>query len=79
MGEIKKLKTDESMRPVPKRIIRPCEWGLRSAIADMETQLGSIEAYNMLTDYAAQLKAEIDAGNAKPQNEYFSTHPRNVE
>ena len=64
---------------LPKPVVRPCEWGLRSAIMQMETQLGSIEAYNMLAEYAAKLKAKIDAGNGKKQDDYFATHPRNVE
>jgi hypothetical protein len=57
----------------PKRIVRPCDWGLRSAINGLETQLGTIEAYNRLAEAAHALKAQIDAGNAKPQNPMFAT------
>ena len=79
MTGITKINTASKTRPAPKRITRPCEWGLRSAISGLETQLGSIEAYNMLVDYAGKLKSKIDAGKAARQHEYFSTHPRNVE
>ena len=79
MAKIEKLKAKEQTRPLPKPIARPCEWGLRKAIMGMETQLGSVEAYNMLVRYAEALKAEIDAGKAKPQNPYFATDPRNVK
>lgn len=76
---IERLKTKENARQAPKRIVRPCEWGLRSAISGMESQLGTIEAYNMLVDYANKMKAQIDAGNAKAQLEYFATDPRSAK
>ncbi|WP_180541404.1 hypothetical protein [Nevskia soli] len=62
-------------RPAPKRIVRPCEWGLRGSVRDLETQLGTVEAYNRLCDAAAVLKAKIDAGNAEAQNRLFATDP----
>lgn len=58
--------------PAPKRIVRPCDWGLRGAIDALEVQLGTIEAYNRLAEAAHQLKAQIDAGNAKAQNPMFA-------
>ena len=56
----------------PKRIMRPCDWGLRTAIRDLETQLGTIEAYNRLAEAAHALKAQIDAGDARPQHPLFA-------
>ncbi|WP_454826085.1 hypothetical protein [Paraburkholderia xenovorans] len=64
-----------SDRPAPRRIVRPCEWGLRAAITDMETQMGTVEAYNRLCDAAQQLKAKIDRGDAQAQNRLFATDP----
>jgi hypothetical protein len=58
--------------PVPKPIVRPCDYGLWLAIQNMECQLGSIEAYNRLARAAHALKAQIDAGDAKPQNPLFA-------
>jgi hypothetical protein len=34
-----------SDRPAPKRIMRPCEWGLLATVRDLETQMGTVEAY----------------------------------
>lgn len=63
-------------RPLPKRIMRPCDWGLWRAVSELEVQLGSVEAYNRLADAAAALKAKIDAGRAQPQNPVYAVHPR---
>ena len=57
----------------PARMARPCDYGLMGAITALETQLGSIEAYNRLAEAAHALKAQIDAGKAKPQNPMFAT------
>lgn len=57
----------------PKRLMRPCDWGLLGAINGLETQLGTIEAYNRLAEAAHALKAKIDAGDAKAQNPMFAT------
>jgi hypothetical protein len=65
-----------SERPAPRRIIRPCEWGLFGAVRDMETQMGTVEAYNRLCDAAQQLKAKIDAGNAQAQHKMWATDPK---
>lgn len=59
--------------PAPKRIVRPCDYGLIGAVNGLETQLGTIEAYNRLAEAANVLKAQIDAGNAKPQHPMFAT------
>ena len=58
--------------PVPKRIARPCDYSLMMAINALETQLGSIEAYNRLATAAHALKSKIDAGHAKPQHPMFA-------
>ncbi len=58
--------------PLPQKLMRPCDWGLRGAINSLETQLGTIEAYNRLAVAAHELKAKIDAGSAKPQHQMFA-------
>lgn len=63
-------------RPEPRRLMRPCDWSLQTAVQSLETQLGSIEAYNRLADAAAEMRAKIDAGNAQPQNPIYAVHPR---
>lgn len=65
-----------SERPVPKRIIRPCEYGMWNAVKDMETQMGTVEAYNRLCDWAQALKEKIDSGEAQPQHKMFATDPK---
>lgn len=60
----------------PKPIMRPCDYGLQSAIMNLETQCGSIEAYARLCRAAEAIKAKIDAGKSQPQNPYYATHPR---
>jgi hypothetical protein len=65
-----------SDRPAPKRIMRPCEWGLLGTVRDLETQMGTVEAYNRLCDAAQKLKAKIDAGEAEQQNRLFATDPK---
>lgn len=64
-----------SERPAPRRIIRPCEWGLLGTVRDLETQMGTVEAYNRLCDAAQQLKAKIDAGDAHAQGKMWATDP----
>lgn len=56
----------------PPRIVRPCDYALRNAQFALETQLGTIEAYNRLATAAHDLKAKIDAGEAVPQNPLFA-------
>ena len=57
----------------PKAIARPCDYSLLNAVNALETQLGTIEAYNRLARAAHALKALIDAGDAKPQHPMFAT------
>lgn len=59
---------------IPKRIVRPCDYGLHSAVTALETQLGTIEAYNRLVEAAMAMRAKIDAGKAKPQNPMFAVN-----
>jgi len=68
------IETDPPPLPDPPRpILRPCDYGLRLAVADLETQCGSIEAYVRLCSAAAALKEKIDAGQARPQNPCYAT------
>jgi hypothetical protein len=62
-----------------KPIVRPCDYSLITAVTALETQLGTIEAYNRLTRAANHLKLEIDAGRAKPQHPMFATSTGAVE
>lgn len=57
---------------VPKPLVRPCDYSLLSAINALDTQLGTIEAYNRLATASAAMKAKIDAGQAKAQNPMFA-------
>jgi len=64
-----------SERPAPRRIMRPCEYGLLGTVRDLETQMGTVEAYNRLCDAAQRLKAKIDAGDAEQQHKMWATDP----
>lgn len=60
---------------LPKRIMRPCDHGLIGAIWSMETQVGTVEAYNRLCEAAAALRAKIDKGDAKAPAAHWLTDP----
>lgn len=76
MSDVRQLPVQQATdRPAPKRIVRPCEYGLASAVLALETQLGTVEAYNRLCDAAQQLKAKIDAGEAHQQHPMWATDP----
>lgn len=60
---------------LPKRIKRPADYGLELAIMHLETELGTIEAYNRLATATHKLKASIESGNAKPQNPLYAINP----
>lgn len=62
--------------PAPKRMMRPCDYGLWSAVNGLEAQLGTIEAYNRLVEAAARMRQRIDAGDVKPQNPMFAVSVR---
>lgn len=48
----------------PAPILRPCDYGLMSAVQNLEIQLGSIEAYNRLVHAATELRGKIEGGKA---------------
>ena len=76
MAEIHQLETKQStIRHVPAKINRPCDYGLELAISSMETQVGTVEAYNKLCDAAEKLKEKIDGGKSKIAMIQFSTDP----
>lgn len=60
----------------PKEIYRPCDYGLKLAVDGLETQLGTIEAYNRLVRAAGAMRARIDSGDIKPQNPLFAVNIR---
>lgn len=79
MSDIRQLPvTGVASRPAPARIMRPCEYGLLGAVRDMETQMGSVEAYNRLCDAAARLKRKIDSGDAVAQHSMWATDPKYI-
>lgn len=56
----------------PKRLRRPCDYGLMAAVHDAEIQLGTIEAYNRIVEHAEALRQRIERGDVKPQNPLFA-------
>lgn len=60
----------------PRRILRPCDAGLWLAVSALETQLGTIEAYNRLVGAANKMRAQIDAGDVRAQNPLFAVNVR---
>jgi hypothetical protein len=78
-GEVHQLPVaGTSHREPPKRIVRPCEYGLMNAVHSMETQMGTVDAYNKLCDAAAHLKAKIDAGDARASHPMWATDPNYI-
>ena len=59
----------------PKKIVRPCDYGLLSSWYALETQLGTIEGYNRLCVFADAIKSKIDNGDVKAQNPLYATSP----
>jgi len=77
MSDIRQIPSPkETSREAPKRIKRPCEWGMQGAVRDMETQMGTVEAYNRLCDWAQHLKEKIDRGDAQAQAAMWATDPK---
>lgn len=73
MSEVKPWPLQGPMRvEQPRRIKRPCDWGLWTAVNQLEVQLGTIEAFNRLVDAADELKARIDVGDVKAQNPLYA-------
>lgn len=76
MGDIHQLQVDQATtRQPPRRIKRPCDYGLEAAIASMENQVGTVESYNRLCDAAAAMKARIDNGQGKAAIKQFAIDP----
>jgi hypothetical protein len=67
-------KSGRAVEP-PKPITRPCDYALLSAYRQLETQLGTIEAYNRIVAFAANVRAQIDRGEVKAQNPLYATSP----
>jgi hypothetical protein len=59
----------------PARIHRPCDAGLHLTVMELESQLGTIEAYNRLVEAAHRLMFKIKMGEAKAQNPIFAKSP----
>ena len=79
MSNVQQLITSEmTSREPPKKIKRPCDFGLWTAVNGCETQVGTVETYNKLCDWADSLKAKIDAGNGVQALEMFSTDPKMI-
>lgn len=76
VSKVTQLNPDWSAsRPAPKPIVRPCDHGLALAVSNLETQLGTVEAYNRLCHAAAHLKQKVDSGNAKAGLEMYAVNP----
>jgi hypothetical protein len=76
MSDVRQLPVNATTdRPVPPRIVRPCDETLNRAVYELEQQLGTVEAYNRLCIAATALKAIIDAGEGKRQLLMFATDP----
>lgn len=56
----------------PRLIKRPCDNGLDLAILNLETQLGTIEAYNRLCRAAHKMHTRIELDDVKPQNPLYA-------
>jgi len=67
------VRPTEFMDEAPQHIKRPCDYSLDIAVGNLETQLGTIEAYNRIASMARQLRKKIDAGNAKAPLSCFLT------
>lgn len=66
----------EFAKEIPKPILRPCDHGLYLCGKNLESQLGTIEAYNRLVAKAQELKAKIDAGKSEAPLEMYWNNPR---
>jgi hypothetical protein len=64
------------MVDAPRRLVRPCDYGLLLAVQNLETQLGTIEAYNRLVQAANVLRNKVERGDAKAQNPIYAKSVR---
>lgn len=67
------IRPDEFLPAVPRTIKRPADYTLDLAVDALETQLGTIEAYNRLVQACEAMREKIDAGKAKEQHAMFRT------
>lgn len=75
MGELKEF--PHKVRVLkPKKIMRPCDYGLLTAVTNLETQLGTIEAYNRLVTSAEELQKKITNGKAVAPNPIYAKDPK---
>lgn len=76
VSKVTRLNPDFSAsRPTPNPIVRPCDHSLALAVVNLETQLGTVEAYNRLCRAAEHLKQKVDSGHAKPGLEMYAVNP----
>ena len=59
------IRPPEFLTPLPDSIMLPCDYSLAGAVMALETQLGTIEAYNRMVAYAKRLKLQITRGEAR--------------
>lgn len=71
MSEI--ISPSEFVREPPASIKRPCDWGLESAVNNLEIQLGTIEAYNRLCAEAVRMFEKIASQNSVPPHPGYAT------
>lgn len=62
--------------PAPPRLMRPCDYGLKLAVSNLEVQLGTIEAYNRIVEAAADMREKIESGKAVAANPIYATEPK---
>ncbi|GAC1439043.1 MAG: hypothetical protein NVS1B11_36690 [Terriglobales bacterium] len=51
---------------VPQKALRHCDYSLIVTVRALESQLGTIEAYNRLIEAAVKLRVAIDNGRSCP-------------
>ena len=76
MGDVKVFPKAAMRDAPPPRIKRPCDYSLELAVSDLETQLGTVEAYNRLVDAAAMMKERIRRGKIRAQNPLYAVNVR---
>lgn len=64
-------KSGGALRELPPRLYKPAECGLLTAVMALETQLGTIGAYNALVEAAEKLRAKIERDEAEGANPIY--------
>ena len=62
----------EFAKEPPKQVQRPCDASLFIAVTALETQLGTVEAYNRICQAAEVLFSKIKQGKAQPCNPCYA-------